>query len=478
MNYGIIKYIVGSVAKIVGAAMLLPFAVAIIYSEREWLIFLLCALAFGAAGWVITRKKPKNTAFFAREGFVTVALSWIVMSVLGAVPFVVSGAIPNVVDALFEIVSGFTTTGSSILTDVEALPRSILFWRSFSHWIGGMGVLVFIIAILPMAGGQNIYLMRAESTGPSVGKLVPKVRNTAVLLYSIYTALTLMQLALLLIGRVPVFDAFCLAFGTAGTGGFGVLGDSFASYSAFAQNATTLFMLLFGVNFNFYFFIISRRFKTAFAMEEVRWYFTIYVCASAAIALNLFFSGSFVSLREVLFQTSSVMTSTGFASADFNLWPSFSRGLMIMLMFTGACAGSTGGGMKVSRFVIYVKTVAKEIRQLAHPRSVKLLKMDGKPIEHEVIRIVNVYLCSFILVFAGSFAIILLDGFDLTTSFTAVAATLNNIGPGLNMVGPTGNFAEFSVVSKLVFIFDMLAGRLEIFPMFMLLSPATWRRQG
>lgn len=478
MNYGIIGYILGRVIAIVSAAMLLPWAVSLIYHEDVGVIFLLCAILFGAVAAVFTRRKPKNTDFYAREGFVTVALSWIVMSFIGAIPFVASGEIPNIVDALFEIVSGFTTTGSSILTDVESLSRCMLFWRSFSHWLGGMGVLVFILAILPMAGGQNIYLMRAESTGPSVGKLVPKIQKTAFLLYAIYTVMTLAHLVLLIIGRMPIFDAFCLSFGTAGTGGFGVLNDSFASYSPFAQSVTALFMLLFGVNFNFYFLILNRKFRYAFAMEDVRWYFIIYIVASALITGNLLLNGSFGGLREVLFQTSSIMTSTGFATTDFNLWPSLSRALMIMLMFTGACAGSTGGGMKVSRFVIYVKTVAKEIRQLTHPRSVKVLKMDGKPIEHDVIRIVNVYLCAFIFVFAGSFAIVLLDGFDLTTSFTAVAATLNNIGPGLNIVGPTGNFADFSVLSKLVFIFDMLAGRLEIFPMLLLFAPNTWKKYG
>lgn len=478
MNFGIIGYIIGCVITIESAAMFLPWIVSLFYKESSGLIFLICALVFGALGVLIIHKKPKNTTFFAKEGFVVVSLCWIVMSLIGAIPFVVSGEIPNIIDALFEIVSGFTTTGSSILTEIEALSHCMLFWRSFSHWIGGMGVLVFMLAILPLAGGQNIYLMKAESTGPSVGKLVPKVQKTAFLLYSIYTALTLAHFICLLIGRMPVFDALCLSFGTAGTGGFGILSDSFASYSPFAQNITTIFMLLFGINFNLYFYILKRRFKDILAMEEVRWYFIIYFSASAIIAANLFLSKTpFAGFREVFFQTASVMTSTGFASADFNLWPSLSRAMMIMLMFTGACAGSTGGGMKVSRFIIYVKTVAKEIRQLAHPRSVKVLKMDGKPIEHNVIRIVNVYLCAFILVFAGSFAIILLDNFDLTTSFTAVVATLNNIGPGLNIVGPTGSFAEFSWLSKLVFIFDMLAGRLEIFPILLFLSPSTWRKR-
>ncbi len=478
MNFGIIGYIIGCVVTIESAAMLLPWIVSLFYGEASGTIFLLCAAVFGCVGIALTRRKPKSTTFFAREGFVVVSLCWLTVSVIGAVPFVASGEIPNVIDALFEIVSGFTTTGSSILTDVEALSHCMLFWRSFSHWIGGMGVLVFMLAILPMAGGQNIYIMRAESTGPSVGKLAPKMRKTAAMLYIIYAVLTLIHLILLLIGRVPLFDAICLSVGTAGTGGFGVLNDSFASYSAFAQNATAIFMLLFGVNFNFYFYLITRRFKEAFSMEEVRWYFRIYIVASAAVYLNLILTKTdFGGLREVLFQTSSIMTSTGFASADFNLWPNFSKALLVMLMFTGACAGSTGGGMKVSRFVIYAKTVAKEIRLLSHPRNVKVLKSDGKPIDHDVIRIVNVYLCAFIFVFAGSLALILLDNFDLTTSFSAVAATLNNIGPGLNAVGPTGNFAGFSPLSKLVFIFDMLAGRLEIFPLLLCFSPNTWRKK-
>ncbi|MGN1098599.1 MAG: TrkH family potassium uptake protein, partial [Clostridia bacterium] len=353
MNFGIIGYIMGFVITVESLAMLLPWAVSLIYGESSGWIFLLCAVIFGILGLCIIRKKPKNTSFYAREGFIVVALSWIVMSLIGAIPFAVSGEIPNITDALFEIVSGFTTTGSSILNDVEALSHCMLFWRSFSHWIGGMGVLVFVLAVLPMAGGQSIYLMKAESTGPAVGKLVPKVQKTAMFLYGIYLVMTVVQLILLLVGNMPLFDAICITFGTAGTGGFGVLGDSMASYSPYIQVVTTIFMLLFGVNFNFYFYLLSRRVRQALAMEEVRWYFIIYFAASGIILLNLILTGTpFGGIREVFFQTSSVMTSTGFATADFDLWPELSRAILVMLMFVGACAGSTGGGMKVSRFVI------------------------------------------------------------------------------------------------------------------------------
>ncbi len=477
MNFGIILYIIGFVVKIEAACMIIPWAVALFYGEKSGWIFLVCAVVFGAMGHLCTRKKPKDTSFYAREGFLVVALSWIVMSIIGAIPFVVSGEIKSVTDALFEIVSGFTTTGASILEDVEAMSHGMLFWRSFSHWIGGMGILVFLLAILPMAGGQDIYLMRAESTGPSVGKLVPKVQKTAMFLYSSYFVMTVIQLALLIIGRMPLFDALCVTFGTAGTGGFGVLRDSIASYSPYCQAVITIFMLLFGINFNFYFLLYTKNFRQAFKMEEVKCYFAIYFAASAIIFINLLATGTeFGGPLEVLFQTSSVMTSTGFATADFNLWPELSRAVLVIIMFTGACAGSTGGGMKVSRFIIYVKSVGKEIGHLVHPRSVKVLKTDGRPIEHDTIRIVNVYMCAYILIFAASLLLILIDNFDLVTSFTAVAAAFNNIGPGLGIVGPAGNFAAFSPLSKYVLIFDMLAGRLEIFPMLLLFFPRAWKR--
>jgi trk system potassium uptake protein TrkH len=356
----------------------------------------------------------------------------------------------------------------------------MLFWRSFSHWIGGMGVLVFVLAILPMAGGQNIYLIKAESTGPNVGKLVPQLRKTAVYLYAIYIALSIVQFILYLFGKMPVFDAVCYVFGTAGTGGFGIKADSMASYSTYIQMVTAVFMFLFGINFNFFFLIILRRFRLAFGMEEVRWYFIVYFAATIFIALNLWHTtGELeVNIKDAIFQVSSMMTSTGYATADFDRWPQFSRYIICVVMFIGACTGSTGGGIKVARFVIYFKQIGKQLAFLIHPRSVKILRMDGKKIEHNTIRVVNTYLLVYIVIFALSMLLLSMDNFDLTTTFTAVSATLNNIGPGLGKVGPVGNFSEFSLLSKLVMIFDMLAGRLEIFPMLMLFTPAVWRKNG
>lgn len=478
MNYAIIAYILGWVLTFEGAFMALPCLTALIYREKSGFYFLICGVIAVIVGRLMTRKKPKNTVFYAREGYVACALCWILLSIVGAIPLFASGEIPNVEDALFEIVSGFTTTGSSILTNVEGLSRCMLIWRSFSHWIGGMGVLVFLLAILPMAGGQNMHLMRAESPGPSVGKLVPNVRKTASLLYGIYFAMTVVQIILLLIGRMPLFDALCIAFGTAGTGGFGILNDSLTSYSTYIQAVVTIFMFLFGVNFNFYYFMLMRRPKDAFKMEEVRWYVGIYLAAVALITLNITkgVGDLFTNLHHVAFQVSSIMTTTGYGTVDFNLWPQFSRALMVALMFVGACAGSTGGGMKVSRILIYLKTVKKEMAFLIHPRSVKIVKVDDKAVEHETVRAANNYLIAYLLIFVGSLFLITLDGFDMETNFTAVAATINNIGPGLGMVGSTGNFSQFSALSKLVMIFDMLAGRLEIFPMMLLFSVNTWKK--
>lgn len=480
MNYSIIFNIIGWVIKVEAIFMLLPGIVSIIYREDTCGVFFGCAFVFFVLGKIITLKKPKNNQFYAREGFVAVAMSWIVLSVIGAIPFLISGEIPNAVDALFEIVSGFTTTGASILTDVEAMSKSMLFWRSFSHWIGGMGVLVFILAILPMAGGQNIYLIKAESTGPEVGKFVPKLQKTAGYLYIIYIALSMLQLVLLLIGKMPLFDALCDVFGTAGTGGFGIKADSMAGYSTYIQMVTAIFMLLFGVNFNFYFLIISKRIRSALGMEEVKWYFIIFILAVIGITVSIWNATGVlgINIRDSIFQVSSIMTSTGFATTDFDKWPQFSRYIMCIIMFTGACTGSTGGGIKVARFIIYFKQIGKQLGFLIHPRSVKILRMNGKKIEHNTIRVVNTYLLVYIAIFALSMLILTIDDFDLTTTFTAVSATFNNIGPGLGMVGPAGNFSQFSVLSKIVMIFDMLAGRLEIFPLLVLITPSTWRRNG
>lgn len=381
------------------------------------------------------------------------------------------------IDALFETVSGFTTTGSSILSDVEALSHCALFWRSFTHWIGGMGVLVFLLAVIPLSGGSHINLMRAESPGPSVGKLVPKIKYTAQILYVIYLGMTVVEIILLLISRMPVFDAITLSFGTAGTGGFGIKGDSIASYTALQQWIITIFMILFGVNFNAYYLILFRKFKKALQMEEVKAYFGIIFVSTAIITGSLVMGNMQFAdaLRHAAFQVGSIITTTGYATINFDAWSQTCRTILVLLMFVGACAGSTGGGMKVSRFIVMVKTMTKELNSYIHPKSVKKIKMDGKPIEHEVVRSINVYLITFMIIFVVSVFAISFEGHDLVTNFTAVAATINNIGPGLSMVGPDCNFGFFSDFSKLVIIFDMLAGRLELFPLLILFHPAIWK---
>lgn len=479
MNFSIIIHILSWVIGLQGIFMLLPCIVGFLYGEiNDALIYLAVAVGCIIVCAILRRPKSAKTAFYAKEGFVAVSLSWIVLSLTGSLPLFLSGDIPSFTNALFEIISGYTTTGCTVLTDVEVLSHCNLFFRSFSHWIGGMGVLVFIIAILPMTGGSTMNLMKAESPGPSVGKLVPKIQQTAFLLYAIYMVMTAAEVVFLLFGGMPLFDSLCLAFGTAGTGGFGILNDSIASYSIYVRTVIMVFMTLFGVNFTFFYYLLIRRVKDAFRMEEVRWYFGIYAIAVVLITANLLFSGApfWDTLSHVTFQVSSVMTSTGYATTDFNLWPEFSRTIMVMLMFIGACAGSTGGGMKVSRIMIYVKQVTKELMQQIHPRRVRVIKMDGKPIEHTVIHSANVLLMTHVLVFTFSLLLISLDGFDSTTNFTAVLTTLNNIGPGLNMVGPAGNFSEFSLLSKYVFMFNMLAGRLELMPMLLLFSPSTWKK--
>ena len=480
MNFSIIRYIMGWIIRVEGLFLFLPVLVSFIYKEKAGIYFFFCAAAAVGIGTLMTRKKPVKKSFYAREGFITVALGWMVMSLIGALPFCLSGEIPSFVDAFFEIVSGFTTTGASILSDVEALSKCMLFWRSFSHWLGGMGVLVFVLAILPMAGGESLYFMRAESPGPSVSKLVPKLRQTAKALYTIYVGLMLIEIILLVIGEMPLFDALCMSFGTAGTGGFGILNASAGSYTIYQQVVITVFMMLFGVNFAFYFLLIMKKPKEALGIQEVRWYFIIYGVIALLITFNVTaVSGGepLINLKDAAFQAASVMTTTGYSTVNFDLWPEFSKMLLVILMFIGACAGSTGGGIKVSRVLIYFKTIKKELAYLIHPRSVKILKMDGKKIEHEVIRSTNVFLCTYAIVFFVSMILISLDGFDLETNFTAVAATLNNIGPGLAGVGPAKNFGGYSVFSKLVLSFDMLAGRLELFPMLLLFMPSSWKRK-
>ena len=397
---------------------------------------------------------------------------------MGALPFIFSGSIPNPVDAIFETVSGFTTTGASILADVEILPHCVLIWRSFTHWIGGMGVLVFILSLLPLTGGYHMNLMKAESPGPSVSKLVPKVQSTAKILYGIYFVMTVIQIILLLLGGMPLFDSLCAAFGTAGTGGLGIKSDSMAGYSTYLQVVITIFMILFGINFNAYFLLITRKFAQAFKMEEVRYYLGIIAIAVLIITCNIYHMYGSVSesLQQAAFQVGSIITTTGYATTDFNLWPEISRTILVMLMFIGACAGSTGGGIKVFRILILCKTIRKELHIFLHPNAVKKIKMNGKVIPHEVLRSTNIFIIVYILIIAGSIFLIAFDDFDLITNFTAVTATFNNIGPGLELVGPIGNFGMFSWFSKIVLTFDMLAGRLEIFPLLLLFVRDTWKK--
>ena len=479
MNYAIVLRLLSYILLTEGALLLLPAVASLCYGE--WFVmgvFLFTAALSALAGALFHRVKAKSQIFYMREGFVTTALCWLLISVVGAVPFVLTGCIPNPVDALFETVSGFTTTGASILPAVADLPKGILFWRSFTHWVGGMGVLVFLLSLLPLTGGSHVNLMKAESPGPQVDKLVPKVQSTAKILYGIYLALTVIEFIFLLFGRMSVFDAMLTAFGTAGTGGFGFRNDSFASFSPYIQWVVTIFMILFGVNFNAYFLLLMRRFRRAAASEEVRAYFLIIAVAVGIITCNIYslYNGPGEAPRHAAFQAGSIITTTGFSSCDFDLWPTLSKEILVMLMFVGACAGSTGGGIKVSRLLLLGKSLKKELKQALHPQVVAPIRMDGKLVNHETIRATNVYVAAYIFIFAASFLLISLDGFDMVTNFTAIAATLNNIGPGLNQVGPMMNFSGYSNPAKLVMIFDMLAGRLEIFPMLVLFLPDTWRR--
>jgi len=473
MNYPMIFNILGHVLRIEGLFMLLPALVGGIYSEQQGLLFLIEAAALFLLGFLLSFKRPSNSTIYLKEGCVITAFSWIMMSFFGALPFYISGEIPSLVDAFFETVSGFTTTGASIMPDVEILCHASQFWRCFTHWLGGMGVLVFLLAVIPMSGGSNINLMRAESPGPSVGKLVPKMRQTARLLYLIYFALTSLETLLLVLGKMTLFNSICSSFATAGTGGFGVFRDSMASQTPYIQWICTIFMILFGVNFNFYFFLLYRHFKKAFKMSEVRVYLIIIIGCITTITLNIMhlFSSVYEAFRHASFQVASIITTTGFASENFDNWPETSKMILVILMFIGACAGSTGGGIKVSRFIILAKTLGKELKSYIYPKSVKKITMDGAPIEHDVVRSVNVYIITFLIVFTASTLFVSLDNKGLITSFTAVAATINNIGPGLELVNPTQNFAHFSVLSKFVMIFDMLAGRLELFPLLLLFHP-------
>ena len=483
MNYKIIGKFIARIVAIETLFLLPALGISLGYREmaaiKGFLLSIPIMLVFSGILFLLCRRE--NGRFGPREGFVCVAASWTVMSLLGCLPFLFSGAIPKFIDAFFEIVSGFTTTGSSILSDVEALPKGLLYWRSFSHWVGGMGVLVFLLAVTPVDGGEKgftMHLLRAESPGPEVGKLVPKMRHTATILYLIYIAMTVLNVGFLLLGKMPLFDALCTAFGTAGTGGFGIKNDSMASYSPYIQWVTTVFMFLFGINFSCYYLLLLRQIRGVFRDQELRLYLGLAAASITLITLNILplYKALGESVRHAAFQVSSIMTTTGFATTDFDLWPGFSKGILMMLMVIGACAGSTGGGLKCARVLLLWKSLRRNVRQSLNPRKVMLVKSGGRIVDEKVLANTNAYLAAYVVIIIISYLLISLDGFSVGTNLTAVIACFNNIGPGLEAVGPTCNFSAFSPLSKTVLILDMLAGRLEIFPILILLSRSTWKK--
>ena len=480
MNKAMIRYILGYVLSILALLLLLPCLVALIYQEMEGFHYLAVA-AFGALlGYLMIRKKPEDTVFHLKEGCIATALSWIVMSLYGCLPFWISGEIPSFTDALFETISGFTTTGSSILSDVEALSHCALFWRSFTHWIGGMGVLVFLLAVIPLSGGSNMNLMRAESPGPSVGKLVPKVKHTARILYLIYLGMTILQVLFLLAGKLPLFDALTTTFGTAGTGGFGIKADSIGSYSTYCQVVITIFMLVFGVNFNLYFLALLRNFRSLFKSQELWCYLGIFGVATALITANIYnlYHSVGKALQLSTFQVASILTTTGFSTADFDLWPDLSRSILFLLMFVGGCAGSTAGGLKVSRVMLLFKLIRRELRHMLHPRSVGVVKLEGKRVDNATLNGVSAYFPIYFAFIAGIFLILSLEpNFNIESNLSATVSCFNNIGPGLGLVGPVQSYTGYSNLSKFVLSMAMLLGRLEIFPLWFALSPSTWSKK-
>ena len=481
MNFKMMGRFLAQIIAIEGVFMLPALGISLGYGEwsavKGFAIALAVMLVLSGVLFLLCRKAGR--LFGAREGFVCVSFSWITLSLLGALPFCISGAIPNYIDAVFETVSGFTTTGASILSDVESMAKGLLYWRSFSHWLGGMGVLVFLLAIAPSGGkGFTMHLLRAESPGPDVGKLVPKMRQTALILYLIYIALTVVNIIFLLCGGMGVLEALCTAFGTAGTGGFGVRNDSLAGYSAYIQIVTTVFMFLFGVNFSCYYLLLLRQFRSIFKDEELRLYFGIAIAAIVLITVNIMgmYDTLGESIRHAAFQVSSIMTTTGFATTDFDTWPTFSKAILLALMVIGASAGSTGGGIKVARVLLIFKSLRRNIRKILNPSKVQVIRTGGKTVDEQVVDNTNAYLAAYVIIVIVSVLLISLDGFSTGTNISAVLACFNNIGPGLELVGPTCNYGDYSMLSKLVLIIDMLCGRLEIFPMLVLLSRSTWRK--
>lgn len=480
MNKRSIIYILGWVFIVEAVAMQIGTITSLIYGEKEALYFVLIGVVSAILGVLAIKvKKPKNMVLYQKAGFASTALSWILLSLVGCMPFWLSGEIPSFIDAFYETVSGITTTGATILNDVEALSKGMLMWRSFLHWLGGMGVIVFLLAIIPKLGGQqNIFLMKAESPGPIIGKAVPRMRNYATMLYGIYITLTALEFILLLFGGLNVFEAINTSFSTAGTGGFGIYNSNAAAFdSYYVQMVIAVFMLLFGVNFSVYLCFIARKFKQSLKFEELWIYLGIVAASTAIIAFNISsIYKPYDAFHQSFFYVTSIISTTGFGLTDVNKWPELSKTVIIILTFIGASAGSTGGGFKISRIILLFKEVRKEFSLLVHPRNVKLVKMDGKTVNHDIMRTTSMYLVLYIGVFAISFLLVSIDNMDFTTSFTAVAANLNNTGPGLGAVGPVGNYADFSILSKIVFIFDMLAGRLELYPILLLFAPSAWKK--
>ena len=479
MNRKMVFHICGQMMLIEAALLLLPLITSVIYRESCFFSILATigvALILSAA---LISVKPDSTVIYSREGFCITALTWVFYSAVGALPFVFSGEIPSYADAFFETVSGFTTTGASILTDIESMSRGLLMWRSFTHWVGGMGILVMVMAVLPMTTDRSIHIMRAEMPGPIVGKLVPRVRQTAKILYIIYIALTLLQIFLLAVGGMPLYDSMVHTFGTAGTGGFGIKSDSIASYSPYLQWVITVFMFIFGINFNLYYLALIKRFKSVFSSEELWTYVAIVFISIFAVALNI--SPIYGSLSETLrmsaFQVMSIMSTTGYATADFNLWPQFSRTVLLLLMFIGACAGSTAGGLKISRVIILFKSAKRELKKMIHPRSVSAVRFEGKSLDQQTLSGIGVYLSFYIAIILAVLLLISFEPFDFETKFSSVIACFNNVGPGLGAVGPTGSYAGYTAFSKVILSVSMLLGRLEIYPIIFLLSPSVWKKK-
>ena len=485
MNKDLVRYVLGWVLVVVGAMMLLPTIVAVIYREKDFVYFGMLAVICISLGLISSRFKPKNTQMYVKEGYISCALTWVLLSVIGCLPFYISGQIPDFTNALFESVSGFTTTGATILgvdRQIEQLSNSMLFWRSFSNWAGGMGILVFMLAVISQLSGQsNMYLMKAESPGPVVSKLIPKLRGTAGVLYAIYGGMTLIEFIMLVAGGMPIFDAVTLSFSTAGTGGFSIKNAGLMAYEGhyYWQAVITAFMVLFAVNFNVYYLLITRKFKQALLFEELRWYYIIYGIAVASIGIDLTLNHVYPHWLDrwhhAAFQVATFISSTGFASKDYDMWPQLSKVMLMLVALIGACAGSTGGGLKVSRIIVLAKSVVRDFKQILHPNSVYTVKMDGKAVKEETVRSIHVYFTIFTFLFTLSVVLLSLDEkMDFSTNFTAVIATINNMGPGLAKVGPTQSFYDYSILSKYVLIFDMLAGRLELLPMLLLFNRECW----